>query len=133
MLLTHRWAAAHLGMDPGFPTGVRRTAGTSQQTETRRSERKMDETRSDVSEIYGEPVLATEQDALRWLRQVEGTVYHNRNDADGDNAWVAVVRTPPANGKTGKLILAFGESVQEAAGAAEEEWNSLWSSMSATH
>ncbi|MCP4038714.1 MAG: hypothetical protein GY944_00300 [bacterium] len=80
-----------------------------------------------------EPMLASEQDALRWLKQVDGTVYHNRNQADGDNAWVAVVRTPPAHGKAGKLILAFGESIQEAAGAAEEEWNALWSSISARH
>ncbi|MDP6979759.1 MAG: hypothetical protein QF570_14325 [Myxococcota bacterium] len=93
----------------------------------------MDETRNDMSEIQEEPVLTTEQDALRWLRQVEGTVYHNRNDADGENAWVAVVHTPPANGRTGKIILAFGESIQEAATAAEEEWTSVWSSMSATH
>ena len=79
------------------------------------------------------PVLTTEQAALRWLKQVEGTVYHNRNDADGENAWVAVVRTPAANGRTGKIILAFGESIQEAAGAAESEWNALWSSLSVQH
>ncbi len=93
----------------------------------------MDDSRNDTTELDVEPVLATEQEALRWLRQVDGTVYHNRNDADGENAFVAVVRTPPSNGKTGKIILAFGESIQEAAGAAEEEWNTLWSSMSVTH
>ncbi len=93
----------------------------------------MDRTRSNTSEIPEGPILASEHEALRWLRQVEGVVYHNRNDADGDNAWVAVVRTPAASGKTGKIILAFGESIQEAAGAAEEEWNALWTSMSATH
>ncbi len=75
----------------------------------------------------------SEQDALRWLKQVDGTVYHNRQDNSGENAWVAVVRTPGANGKVGKIILAFGESIQEAAGAAEEEWNTLWSGISATH
>ncbi|MFT5444813.1 MAG: hypothetical protein ACI8W3_003872, partial [Myxococcota bacterium] len=41
-----------------------------------------------------EVLLSSEQAALRWLKQVDGTVYHNRNDADGENAWVAVVRTP---------------------------------------
>ena len=90
----------------------------------------MDEILSESSE---NPVLANEQEALRWLKQVDGTVYHNRNDADGENAWVAVVRTPSANGKVGKIILAFGESIQEAAGAAEEEWNTLWSSISVKH
>jgi len=93
----------------------------------------MTESRNDTTRYADEPVLANEREALHWLRQVEGTVYHNRNDADGENAWVAVVRTPAANGKTGKIILAFGESIQEAAGAAEQEWNTLWSSMSVVH
>jgi len=93
----------------------------------------MDELPLDLVEQTRETVLTDEQDALRWLKQVDGTVYHNRNDADGDNAWVAVVRTPAANGRTGKIILAFGESIQEAAGAAESEWNALWSSLSVQH
>ena len=93
----------------------------------------MDELPLDLVEQARETVLTDEQDALRWLKQVDGTVYHNRNDADGENAWVAVVRTPAANGRTGKIILAFGESIQEAAGAAESEWNTLWSNMSAQH
>ena len=80
-----------------------------------------------------EQILTTEHDALRWLKQVDGTVYHNRQDNNGDNAWVAVVRTPAANGNVGKIILAFGETIQEAAGAAEEEWNSLWAGISVTH
>jgi hypothetical protein len=93
----------------------------------------MDEFPLETMEQTRESILANEQDALRWLKQVDGTVYHNRNDADGDNAWVAVVHTPAANGKTGKIILAFGESIQEAAGAAESEWNTLWWGLSAQH
>ena len=93
----------------------------------------MNEFPMELMEQTKEPVLTTEQAALRWLKQVEGTVYHNRNGADSGNAWVAVVRTPAANGRTGKIILAFGESIQEAAGAAESEWNTLWSNLSAQH
>lgn len=95
----------------------------------------MDKSRDDSIEYSDAEatVLASEQAALRWLRQVDGTVYHNRNDADGENAFVAVVRTPAAQGKTGKIILAFGESIQEAAGAAEQEWTTVWSSISVTH
>ena len=78
-------------------------------------------------------ILLIERDALRWLKQVDGTVYHNRQDNNGENAWVAVVRTPAANGNVGKIILAFGETIQEAAGAAEEEWTTLWNGLSATH
>ncbi|MCP4039770.1 MAG: hypothetical protein GY733_22695 [bacterium] len=93
----------------------------------------MDELQIGPAQVAQESVLASEQEALRWLKQVEGTVYHNRNGADEDNAWVAVVRTPASNGKAGKIILAFGESIQEAAGAAEEEWNTLWANLSASH
>lgn len=94
---------------------------------------KIEDFQDETGERACEAVLGSERAALRWLRQVDGTVYHNRNGADGENAWVAVVRTPSANGKVGKIILAFGESIQEAAGAAEEEWNALWSRISAEH
>lgn len=93
----------------------------------------MDEFQTAPTQDEHRPVLTSEQDALRWLRQVGGTAYHNRNDVDGENAWVAVVRTPSAHGKVGKLILAFGESVHEAACAAEAEWTALWSSLSVKH
>ena len=93
----------------------------------------MDEFPMEWMDQSQESVLTNEQDALRWIKQVDGTVYQNRNHADGDNAWVAVVRTPAANGKAGKIILAFGETIQEAAGAAESEWNTLWSTLSAQH
>lgn len=93
----------------------------------------MDEFTTDSEDMSLEPVLASEQEALRWLKQVDGTVYHNRNQADDENAFVAVVHTPSANGRVGKIILAFGESVQEAAGAAEEQWNSLWQDLSSSH
>ena len=93
----------------------------------------MDEFQTDAVEAPQENMLTNEQDALRWLKQVDGTVYHNRNNADGENTWVAVVRTPAGNGTTGKIILAFGETIQEAASAAESEWNVLWSSLSVQH
>jgi len=82
---------------------------------------------------FQEKILSSEQHALRWLEQVAGTVYHNRQDLECEKAWVAVVRTPAAHGNAGKIIMAFGETIEEAAGAAEEEWNSLWSGLSATH
>ncbi len=93
----------------------------------------MDEFQTEPAQVEHRPALTSEQAALRWLQQVGGTAYHNRNDLDGENAWVAVVRTPSAHPKVGKLILAFGESVHEATCAAEEEWNTLWSSLSVRH
>ena len=80
-----------------------------------------------------QPIRESEQAALRWLEQVDGIVYHNRNQEDDESAFVAVVNTPAANGQVGKVILAFGETIQEAAAAAEEEWNNLWSNLSANH
>lgn len=80
-----------------------------------------------------QPIRESEQAALRWLVQVDGVVYHNRNHGDDENAFVAVVNTPAAIGQVGKVILAFGETIQEAAGVAEEEWNNLWSTLSANH
>ena len=88
--------------------------------------------RSDVDWL-DEPVLLTEREALGWLRQVDGSVYRDRHQGDANNAWVAVVRTPSANGRAGKIILAFGESLLDAAGAAEAEWQRCWSSMGVTH
>ena len=93
----------------------------------------MDKFAADSEERTTELLLQDEQEALRWLRQVDGTVYHNRNQADDENAYVAVVRTPGANGQVGKIILAFGETVQEAAGAAEQQWDSLWRELSSSH
>lgn len=112
---------------------VSRFQDRAPKTEPRGCPESMDESQTPRAEDEHEPVLPSEQAALQWLKQVDGTVYHNRNNADGDSAWVAVVRTPAAHGKAGKIILAFGESVQEAAGAAEEEWDALWSSLSARH
>lgn len=93
----------------------------------------MDEYEADRETMETEPMLDSEQAALRWLKQVDATVYHNRNQADDENAFVAVVETPAANGRVGKIILAFGESIHEAANAAETQWNSLWRGLSSRH
>ncbi len=75
----------------------------------------------------------TNQQALAWIKQVGGVVYHNKKSEEPDNAWVAVVRTPHAGGKPGKLILAFGETLENAAGAAEAQWDEIWSDLSLVH
>ena len=74
----------------------------------------------------------TQNEALRWLKQVDGSIFHN-SEIDDENAWVAVVRTPAPQGKAGKIILAFGETLSAAAAAAEEEWETLWESFGVTH
>jgi len=74
----------------------------------------------------------TSDEAADWLRQVDGTVFRARQ-TDDDERFVAMVRTPRVAGRNGKIILAFGESYEEAARAAEEQWQSIWRTISTTH
>lgn len=77
--------------------------------------------------------LMTCTEALAWLTQVDGTVFHNKHETDRESAWVAVVRTPRLNGRNGKVILAFGASPEVAASAAEREWQQMWEAISLVH
>jgi len=63
---------------------------------------------------------------MSWLQQVGGALYHSRHSVRGHTAWVAVVRTPWMGGRRGKLIIALGSTLQEAAAAAEQQWQKLW-------
>lgn len=72
-------------------------------------------------------------EALCWLRQVKGQLYRNRQHASGKQAWVAVVRAPQPGGRRGKLIIALGESMEEATSAAESQWQRLWGRLGPTH
>jgi len=73
------------------------------------------------------------ESAIAWLRDVEGRLYRSGPDAAGDSAWVAVVRTPGASGSRGKLIIALGDTLEAAAGAAEAQWQRLWSALGPVH
>lgn len=72
-------------------------------------------------------------EAIDWLKQVQGTVYRNPREHEVEHAWVAMVRTPPAAGRSGKIILAFGDTLEGAAHAAEAQWQQIWSRISRTH
>jgi hypothetical protein len=73
------------------------------------------------------------EEAIRWLREVEASLYRSGPDADGRSAWVAVVRTPGAPGQRGKLIVALGASLEEAADTALEHWQRLWRALGPIH
>ncbi len=77
--------------------------------------------------------VMTSEEATAWIRQVGGVVYHNKESEDAENAWVAVVRTPAAGGKAGKIILAFGETLEDATCAAEAQWDEIWGDLSQVH
>jgi hypothetical protein len=72
-------------------------------------------------------------EALQWLRQVQGQLYRNNRHDSGKQAWVAVVRSPRAGARKGKLIIALGDSMEEATTAAEGQWQRLWGGHSRTH
>lgn len=70
--------------------------------------------------------MMTRMEATGWLEQVRGQSLRNPNDLDGTQSWVVIVRAPGAGPQNGKLIVAFGSSLEEAAEAAEERWDEIW-------
>jgi hypothetical protein len=73
------------------------------------------------------------EEAMAWMREVEGRLYRSGPDASGRSAWVAVVRTPGRTGARGKLIIALGETLEAAAASAEEQWRKLWTALGPLH
>jgi hypothetical protein len=73
------------------------------------------------------------REAIGWLREVDGQLYRNGQHASGKRAWVAVVRTPRAGVARGKLIIALGSTMEEAANAARRQWQVVWQGLSNLH
>lgn len=74
-----------------------------------------------------------EQQARSWLKQVGGAAFRRAGNPKPSTSWVAVVRTPPVRGQGGRIILAFGESLERATHAAEKAWQKRWSELSTIH
>jgi hypothetical protein len=79
----------------------------------------------EATDVAGEP-LTTEQ-AVAWLRSVDGELYRTPKARDARRAWVAVVRTPRWGTVRGQLIIALGDTALDAASAAATRWRSVWS------
>lgn len=77
--------------------------------------------------------MMNSDEALCWLRQVKGQLYRNKKHPTGKEAWVAVVRTPQDGARKGKLIVALGDSLEEATTAAEGQWQQLWAGFGPNH
>lgn len=75
----------------------------------------------------------TSEQAIHWLREVDGQLYRNRRQLGGKQAWVAVVRMPRHGARRGKLIIALGGTMEEAAFAARGRWQSLWRGLGPAH
>jgi hypothetical protein len=74
----------------------------------------------------------TQEQAVSWLQQVGGALYHTPHTEKG-RAWVAVVRTPWTGVRRGKLIIALGATLQEAASAAEDQWQKIWRELGSSN
>jgi hypothetical protein len=75
----------------------------------------------------------TNVEALTWLLQVDGRLYQTKAKSAKPDAWVAVVKVPSVGGRKGKLIVALGDSAEEATTVAEEQWQTLWEDLSKLH
>jgi hypothetical protein len=75
----------------------------------------------------------TQDEALIWLSQVGGRLYRSSRKRDGAEAWVAVVRSPRAGRRKGKLIIALGETLLDATAAAEGQGQALWDGLGGVH
>jgi len=75
----------------------------------------------------------TASEAATWLAQVDGTQMRNPNGDDPAAAWVILVRAPAPGPLPGRLIIAFGATVEEATAGAEREWRDLWRGYGRPH
>jgi hypothetical protein len=75
----------------------------------------------------------TNVEALAWLLQVDGRLYQTKAESAKPDAWVAVVQVPGAGARKSKLIVALGDSAEEATTVAEEQWQTLWEDLSKLH
>jgi hypothetical protein len=70
------------------------------------------------SRTGAQPMTADE--AMDWLRRVDGELFRTPRGARA--AWVAVVRAPRGDRKAARLIVALGESLEEATSTAARQW-----------
>jgi len=76
-----------------------------------------------VAEI---PETFNTEEAVSWLRSVDGELYRTPPSRHAVRAWIAVVRTPRWGTQRGQLILALGNTAHDAATAAASQWLAIW-------
>ena len=72
------------------------------------------------SRTGAQPMTADE--ALAWLRQVDGELYRTPRGSGARGAWVAVVPTPRVGARASRWIVALGGSLEEATMTAARQW-----------
>ncbi len=73
--------------------------------------------------LIGEPM--TQEEAVEWLTAVNGQLYKSSLTINKPESWVAVVRTESSATERAKLIIALGETMQDATSAAISQWRDL--------
>lgn len=73
------------------------------------------------------------EQAVRWLREVDGRLMCRREDPDAPDGWVAIVKTPATTGHGAQLILGFGDSALSAVETAQERWDDAWRPLGTRH
>jgi len=73
------------------------------------------------------------EEAVRWLREVDGRLMCRREAPESRDGWVAIVKTPMAPGRGAQLILGFGDSALAAVATAQERWDDAWREFGAVH
>ena len=77
----------------------------------------------------------TAEQAVDWLRDVDGELFRTRPGRGGREAWVAVVRAPRPGARAGnaRLIVALGETLEEATSVAAHRWRDCFRPVGALH
>jgi len=75
----------------------------------------------------------TADEAIAWLRRVDGELYRTRRSVGARAAWVAVVPAPRVDRQRSRLIIALGESLEEAASTAARQWRENFASSGPLH
>ncbi len=75
----------------------------------------------------------TAEEAVSWLRQVDGDLYCTPPGRRGREAWVAVVRTPGGGSLAAQTIVALGDTPQEATSVAATRWRARFREFGPFH
>ncbi|MBW2446980.1 MAG: hypothetical protein JRG83_13755 [Deltaproteobacteria bacterium] len=73
------------------------------------------------------------EEAVQWLREVDGRLMCKSQEPRSPDGWVAIVRTPAATGRSSQVIIGFGDSALTAVETAQESWDDAWREVSALH
>jgi hypothetical protein len=73
----------------------------------------------------------TADEAIAWLRRVDGELF--RTPRGPRATWVAVVRAPRGDRRPPRLIVALGESLEEATATAARQWREELGSAGPLH